>query len=68
MISRVRAQNYVRNVHQKLKIVFLCPKFSRDDVQRALMSLIVKHVLDLIVQRDWIQKVECFACWFRLSP
>ena len=43
--------NYVRNVHQKLKIVFLCPKFSRDDVQRALMSLIVKHVLNQVRSR-----------------
>jgi hypothetical protein len=40
---------YVRNVHQKLSIVFLSPKFARDDhVQRALMSVVVKHVLDQV--------------------
>ena len=43
---------YVRNVHQKLSIVFLSPIFARDDhVQRAFMSLIVKHVLNQVRSR-----------------
>ena len=37
---------YVRNVHQKLSIVFLSPKFRDDHVQRALMSVVVKQVLN----------------------
>ena len=43
--------SYVRNVHQKLAMVFLSPKFRDENVQRALMSVVVKQVLNQVRSR-----------------
>jgi len=45
--------SYVKNIQQKLSVVFLSPKFAADDnIQRAFSSLVVKHVLEQVRSRQ----------------